>query len=459
MVNLVNQIVEDSAIFERKFREKNYSISEKNKFVKINELAKRDSSYKNQMKLFWDFTEEKKLHEFEDWNIIHLKIRGNKEIIIENNPIFITLGKETDANHGTEIKNNHLTEGAYKSSNEIKKPNYDDNVHQEGCIQEPSNSIGSNKMKFYQPKEKLGLKNWLISIKHSISLEEESKEIYPTCLELIPEKDIIVIGSNKGEIYLLDKSQGIINKKFKKMCGKIKSLCYLNDEGSFLSGSKDGIIVRWYLDDTEPFVYRFKKQNKITSIVYTGNMESAFVSIGPNILLFNILTFQQTPNFKINLKKDISIMKWSETNLITGHVNGEINVIDYSSKAIIITYHEQVLKIKDICFLNYSDSMAIAACSKDKSVKMYSKKEKLLFKVLEVSPADIYPVRLSYCCDTKTIIVCYNNGNFFTVNYFTGKKKYHYSKESRITGCLYPGDSSSIIFGNVEGNIDIFAVK
>jgi WD40 repeat protein len=459
MVNMVNQIIEDSAIFERKFREKNYSISEKNKFDKINDFAKIDDSYKNQMKLFWNFTEEKKLHEFEDWNIIQQKIKANKEIIIENNPIFITLCKETEANNGHDIINNHLTKGVHKSSNEIKKQIDEENVHQEGSIKEPPNSIGSNKMKYYQPKEKIGLKNWLISLKQSISLEEESKDIYPTCFEQIAEKDIIVIGSNKGEIYLLDKSQGLICKKFKKMSGKIKSLCYLNDEGSFLSGSKDGIIVRWYLDDTEPIIYRFKQQQRITSIVYTGNRESAFVSIGPNILLFNILTFQQTPKFKIDLKKDISVMKWSETNLITGHINGEINVIDYSSKAILITYSEQVLKIKDICFLNYIDSMAIVACSKDKSVKMFSKSEKKLLKVLEVSPADIYPVRLSYCYDTKTIIVCYNNGNFFTVNYFTGKKKYHYSKESRITGCLYPGDSSSIVFGNVEGNIDIFAVK
>ena len=72
----IYDITEDTVIFKRNYKDDRILPDEKAIYQNINSSG---SLYQDKMKLYWDFTQEKKLKKLNDWNIIHDQITKNFE--------------------------------------------------------------------------------------------------------------------------------------------------------------------------------------------------------------------------------------------------------------------------------------------------------------------------------------------------------------------------------------------
>ena len=75
------------------------------------------------------------------------------------------------------------------------------------------------------------------------------------------------------------------------------------------------------------------------------------------------------------------------------------------------------MKIKDIATISFNCKTVFIACSKDKTIKIYSLEEKIVIQEIDYTVETSTPTKVIYGYDDKRVIVSYTNGNIYTSNY------------------------------------------
>ena len=71
------------------------------------------------------------------------------------------------------------------------------------------------------------------------------------------------------------------------------------------------------------------------------------------------------------------------------------------------------MKIKDISTISFNRKTLFIACSKDKTIKIYSLEEKIVINEIDNTVETNTPTKLIFGQDDKTIIVSYANCNLY----------------------------------------------
>jgi len=301
------------------------------------------------------------------------------------------------------------------------------------------------------------IKSWNLTLLTSFNLPDGG---YAKAMCLNYEQDLLVIGTKQGFIHLYNiKTQDYIDTlKFHK--STLKCLAYLNDKVSVISGDNDGRLIKWNLSDRNYTELITNSKESITSIINNVRGEMIYVSCGNDILLYDIFAIENTFDSKIPMNDYIQCMVYltEEKLLAVGLRSGEVKIVNpEKKKEVVHTFTNHSRKITDMCVIEYNKSEVLVACSKDKTITMYNIANRTLIKQFDSPNKNSYPRQLLYLHDEKTLLTTHSDGKFYVMNYHLIEKKRHFINiESEITSCFYTGDSSTLILGKKNHNIDVY---
>jgi len=304
------------------------------------------------------------------------------------------------------------------------------------------------------------LKNWNIVLNNSVILPDS--DTYAKCMAMNYETSKLYIGTKSGRIHIYDmKNNDFVSTVFGHT-GSVRSLCYFSDGRTIISGGDDGKLIKWDTVDGSKEEFIRKDYSKIRGIISIFDGEKIYVASGTVIETYNVFTMKEEPNTEISLNEIVTNIMWYKDSkfLVAGLNNGEVIFVNPRTRSVIQQFNDHKEKITGLTFCNYFGKNAVATSSKDNSINIYGLDENRAIYNTESFNKKLFPKNLTYCFDEKSLITTHEDGKLFIFDYTKrNKKKYFFAKNSPISCCFYTGDSSTLIVGNENSEIDFFISK
>ena len=361
-----------------------------------------------------------------------------------------------------------------KSNTEDKNKNIPQHKVNLNLIEEPTKSLNkiepeSNLINIKPEKtsklylnKTLPIKNWNFSLVNSFVLPE--KDSYAKCMCMNNELSLLHIGTKIGKIHTFDMNSLEFTFSIQAHTGSVRSLNYLNDGINIISGGVDGKLLKFNFKDQkrEEFI-RSNPSESIRGIVNIMDGEIIYIVSGSYIETYNIISMREEIKTSMNLNSIVTCILWFKEGcfLVAGLKNGEVVFVNPKTKSIIKEFRNHQAKVTGMTYCRFQGKHAVATCSKDNYINIYGLDEKILLSSIE-NPIvkDYFPKSILYGYDDKTLFTTHGNGKICTFDYNKKyKKKYNYINKSSITAFIYAGDSSTIVIGNKNSEIDIFTSK
>jgi WD40 repeat protein len=280
--------------------------------------------------------------------------------------------------------------------------------------------------------------------------------------------DLLIIGLKNGnlEIYQMNSWTYLFTLTGHK--SSVKTMCYLNDGKSIVSGGKDGKLIRWDLNTKQAYTFNNVLNSSIKSIVYALNGTNIYAACLKKVYCFDLRTYDKIQNLTLTMKSNVTNLLWIKKNnfLVVGLEVGKIVVYDTRKLEIYYEFDFHKTKIKDLSTCEMDIGLNFVSYSKDKTFKVFDIQEKKVVREFQVCDKTIHYARGGiYCGDRKTLITFHDDGKIILNNYSLAsepgkhKNKYYFSTDNKILCGVYLGDGLNFVFGNNLGNIDIFFSK
>jgi len=237
----------------------------------------------------------------------------------------------------------------------------------------------------------------------------------------------------------------------------------LNNGTSCLSGDKDGLLAKFYLNKEKDYVNKIliSPQEKISSIVNLLNGDVFYLSCGKKIFCMDYNLCSELKESSIILEEDIIKLVYlrEENSLVIALRSGEIKIIRVSNKLISHEIKATTSLIKDMCICKVDNMNHIAFCTKENNIILYDISGNKVYKQ-HYFEGDETIKTILYCYDNKNIICCFSNGNIVIWNFREARiKEINKEGKGKITSCGYFGDSLNMVFADVNGNLDFYHIK
>jgi WD40 repeat protein len=432
-----------SKLKERLVRLRNSYIQSENK-----------QSFHDNRALYYLFTTSDKYKDLDEWKKLYYgKIRTNKFYTIPENVNDIV--------------------------KEIKKPNVEaknEKLSQEEIlnlkIQELTDkNIDLEKKHFYYKAQSetkniifihksLPLKSPLLVLNFSIKISENT---YVKSMSIDNDNKYLILGMKNGDVIIYSFYSKKVVFSLNNHQNPVSSVCYLNNGTSCLSGDKDGLLAKFYLNKEKDYVNKIliSPQEKISSIVNLLNGDVFYLSCGKKIFCMDYNLCSELKESSIILEEDIIKLIYlrEENSLVIALRSGEIKIIRVSNKLISHEIKATTSLIKDMCICKVDNMNHIAFCTKENNIILYDISGNKVYKQ-HYFEGDETIKTILYCYDNKNIICCFSNGNIVIWNFREARiKEINKEGKGKITSCGYFGDSLNMVFADVNGNLDFYHIK
>jgi WD40 repeat protein len=462
----------------------------------INTQHSKNLQNKDERRLFYNYTFEVKFEKWEDWIPIYNRIKKEtvKEIEIQQVELkkSVTMKKSrqsvmlkyeaVDTNHRkAEFSMDKLSKGDVHSEESIssKEENKDTseiikNLQvQNKMLIERVNKL-EKEINVIKKEEETPLtvdivspmKSWNLCLIKSFSLQDSTTYAKSFCIN--PAMDLLIIGLKNGnlEIYQMNSWTYLFTLTGHK--NSVKTICYLNDGKSIISGGKDGKLIKWDLIRRQALPFNNVLNSSIKSIVYDMNNNNIYAACLKKVYCFDIRTYDKKQNLTLTLKSNVTNLLWIKQNgfLVVGLDLGTIVVYDTEKLEIYFEIDVHKTKITHLSICESDIGLNFVSFSRDKTFKMFDVLEKKVVREFQVCDKTNHYARGGiYCGDRKTLVTFHDDGKIVLNNYSMEselgkhKNKYYFSTDNKILCGVYLGDGLNFVFGNNLGNIDIFFSK
>jgi len=306
------------------------------------------------------------------------------------------------------------------------------------------------------------IRSWNISLINSMMVPDNDS--YVKCICMNYETNHVYFGTKSGKIHTLDLKTFEFFSSIQAHDLSVRSLYYINDGCSIISGGVDGKLIKWSITQgrREEFI-RSPSAGSIRSITSMMNGEKIYVASGTYIECYNLLNMREETNSALSMNSIVNCVMWNKEHqlLVAGLKNGEVIFVKPQIKSVIAQFRDHQSKINSLAYCSYLGHHSVATCSKDNIIRIYNLDDRVLTYTVESYSKKIYfPKHIIYGYDEKSLFTAHEDGKIFVVDYTKReKKKYYFVKKSSISACFYCGDGNTILTGNKNSQIDIFTAN
>jgi len=252
------------------------------------------------------------------------------------------------------------------------------------------------------------------------------------------------------------------------LCGHEDGISTLSqmDNGDLLSGSNDGIIMRWPLVNSSARQIKpikiFKDHSTINAITVLTESLIAIASDHGVIQIYDMNADVILNNIRVGRAKALTILKLEEAfglgNLAVGLDNGVIKVFERRSKTCVQTFNGHTAAITALIIL---DQSLVASSSADNTIRVWDRDDGSCLKVLQLSELNIEENAITSMIKLKNgnLLCGYANGVIRAWDWEQGECVVEtpsgLNHRSDIS-CLFERMDGVIASGSTDGTIKIW---
>jgi WD40 repeat protein len=301
------------------------------------------------------------------------------------------------------------------------------------------------------------LKNWILCFKKSVQTKDEQSI---SVIENIPDLDIIATANATGKVSLFQTNNFVFGKEFQAHSGNINSLCYMCDGETLFSGGNDGKVIKYEISKNNYTVFS-EGNAPVVSINYAFDGETLYVTQGSKINAYDIRTKQVKSSFSTKGNSEFLTTHFIKSSgiLLAGSKDNYLTLFNTKTGSSEYEWRTEGV-VADILSVSVGGAWRFVVLENNKSDESKVWYYDIgLRKVLREQSIGTGGRKISYCQDSRTIVVANTTGTFTLLNVDNETSRSFQTRGNPFTSSLYIGGDCSLVLASADGYLDFWGCK